>query len=230
MTVNDIDPIAPQPWSSHFQELRERGSFTFESLHQTKDGEIYPVEVTVNYVNYGGQEYSCAFVRDISERKKAEQAALESERRYRGLVENAHDLIFTLDGEGCFINTNPAVEKATGYAKEELLGRPLSELARDMTTRADSGSDTNTRELRLTSKNGVEIILEARVRTVLKGGQTTGSEYIARDVTEENLWEEALKFQAFHDAITSLPNRAHFHARPGAHVRARPRPLCPLPP
>ena len=86
MTVNDIDPIAPQPWSRHFQELRERGSFTFESLHQTKDGEIYPVEVTVNYVNYGGQEYSCAFVRDISERKRAEEDALESERRYRTLV------------------------------------------------------------------------------------------------------------------------------------------------
>jgi PAS domain S-box-containing protein len=90
MTVYDIDPGAPRPWSSHFKEIRERGSFTFESAHQTKDGEIYPVEVTVNYVNYEGQEYNCASARDISERKQAEEekARLEDQLRQAQKMES----------------------------------------------------------------------------------------------------------------------------------------------
>ena len=50
MTVTDIDPLAPRPWSDRFQEIRERGCSTFESMHRTKDGEIFPVEVTADYV------------------------------------------------------------------------------------------------------------------------------------------------------------------------------------
>jgi two-component system cell cycle sensor histidine kinase/response regulator CckA len=83
MTVNDIDPLAPRPWSSHFQEIGDRGSFVFESLHRTKDGEIFPVEVTVNYVGYEEHEYSCASARDITERKAAEEALRQSEERLR---------------------------------------------------------------------------------------------------------------------------------------------------
>ncbi len=75
MTIYDIDPGAPRPWSSHFQEIKERGSFTFESSLRTKAGEIIPVDVTVNYVNYGGQEYNCATSRDITERKRGREAA-----------------------------------------------------------------------------------------------------------------------------------------------------------
>ena len=73
MTVYDIDPCAAVPWSEHFQKIREGGSFTFEAAHRTKDDEFFPVEVTVNYVNFGGEEYDCAWARDITERKRSEQ-------------------------------------------------------------------------------------------------------------------------------------------------------------
>jgi two-component system, cell cycle sensor histidine kinase and response regulator CckA len=74
MTIYDVDPDTPQPWSTRFQEIRERGAFTFESTHRTKGGEVFPVEVTVNHVSYEGQEYTTASARDISERKRAESA------------------------------------------------------------------------------------------------------------------------------------------------------------
>jgi two-component system sensor histidine kinase/response regulator len=73
LTVYDIDPCAAAPWSEHFQKIKERGSFTFEAAHRTKDDEFFPVEVTVNYVNFGGEEYDCAWARDITERKRSEQ-------------------------------------------------------------------------------------------------------------------------------------------------------------
>ena len=47
---------------------------TFESHHRTKTGEVFPVEVTANYVEFGGREYDCAFARDITARKRTEDA------------------------------------------------------------------------------------------------------------------------------------------------------------
>jgi PAS domain S-box-containing protein len=74
LTVFDIDPAAPMPWSGHWQQLKAKGSLTFETHHQAKSGEIFPVEVTANFVEYDGREYNFAFVRDITRRKQVEQA------------------------------------------------------------------------------------------------------------------------------------------------------------
>jgi len=75
MTVFDVDPAFPrEAWDAHWQEIKERRSFNIETQHKTKAGEVYPVEVSVNFVEYEGVEYNFAFARDISERKKAEEA------------------------------------------------------------------------------------------------------------------------------------------------------------
>jgi PAS domain S-box-containing protein len=73
MTIFEVDPMAPSPWSDHWQQLKEQGSLTFETTHRTKSGEVLPVEVTANYVEFDGQEYDFGFTRDISERKRAEE-------------------------------------------------------------------------------------------------------------------------------------------------------------
>jgi PAS domain S-box-containing protein len=75
MTVHDIDPnFPPEVWPEHWKELKQRGSFTFESLHRAKDGRLFPVELTVNYLEFAGREYNCAFAREVTERKRAEEA------------------------------------------------------------------------------------------------------------------------------------------------------------
>lgn len=75
MTVHDIDPNFPaEVWPEHWKDLKQRGSFTFESQHRAKDGRVFPVELTVNYVEFAGKEYNCAFARDVTDRKQAEKA------------------------------------------------------------------------------------------------------------------------------------------------------------
>jgi PAS domain S-box-containing protein len=75
MTVHDVDPNFPaEVWPKHWEELRRRGSFTFESQLRTKDGGFVPVEITGNWLEFEGKEYNCAFVRDITDRKRAEEA------------------------------------------------------------------------------------------------------------------------------------------------------------
>jgi PAS domain S-box-containing protein len=73
MTVHDIDPDFPaEAWSDHWNGIRAGGSRTFESHHRTREGRVFPVEITVNFLEYDGREYHCAFARDITERKRAE--------------------------------------------------------------------------------------------------------------------------------------------------------------
>jgi PAS domain S-box-containing protein len=75
MTVHDIDPNFPaQDWPEHWEEIKRRGSFTFESVHRSKDDEEFPVEVSVNYLAFEGREYNCAFARDVTERKQAQES------------------------------------------------------------------------------------------------------------------------------------------------------------
>jgi len=53
--VTDIDPDFPsERWPGHWDELKERGSITFEGRHRTKDGRIFPVEISASYFEYDG--------------------------------------------------------------------------------------------------------------------------------------------------------------------------------
>ena len=81
MTVHDIDPDFPSAvWPQHWQQLRHRVSRTFESQHRAKDGRVFPVEITVNYLTYDNQEYHCVFARDITERKRLEAQLRQAQK------------------------------------------------------------------------------------------------------------------------------------------------------
>jgi diguanylate cyclase (GGDEF)-like protein/PAS domain S-box-containing protein len=173
----------------------------------------------------GGQQTDDAgrlvVLRDITKRKRAEEAALEIERRYKALVDNAHDLIVTLDRSGHFTSANAAAQQVVGYSGDELLTFNIKDLISDDSPEQLDGNvnlplldNAGARqELKLKSKHGKEIVLEASVRGAYKHGQLYGYECIARDVTETRQWEDALRFQALHDSVTNLPNRMHFRER-----------------
>jgi len=73
MYVWDIDPNYPrESWPALWQRLRQEGQMRIETSHRSRDGEMFPVEITVNRVEYGGQEFTCAFGRDITERRRVE--------------------------------------------------------------------------------------------------------------------------------------------------------------
>ncbi|MCX5977006.1 MAG: PAS domain S-box protein [Coprothermobacterota bacterium] len=100
--------------------------FTFESREMRKDGSAIPVEVRLGSVRLPSGSVILGILRDITERKQAEESLRESEAKYRLLVENANEAIFVAqDGMLKFVN-RMAIE-LTGYSEQELTSRPFPE-------------------------------------------------------------------------------------------------------
>ncbi len=92
-----------------------------------KNGEEFPMELSLSGFKMDGRWHAAGIVRDISERIQAEGALKESEEKYRLLAENTLDVIWQLDLDLRFTYVNPVIEKVTGYTPHEWIGSRLSE-------------------------------------------------------------------------------------------------------
>src|SRR3972149_8640624 len=71
MSIFDIDPLVSRKiWQEHWQKIRTDKTFHTESQHRTKDGRLLDIDVRAKYLEFEGEEYNCAIVRDITERKQ----------------------------------------------------------------------------------------------------------------------------------------------------------------
>ena len=137
----------------------------------------------------------------LDERERAEAAVKESEERYRELVENANDIVFTLDLEGNVTSVNKAVESITGYSQAELLGMNMSEFltpgstetAHHMTERKLAGEERTSYEVDVRAKDGGTFTLEISSRLTIHQGKPVGVQGVARDITTRRQAEEALR-------------------------------------
>lgn len=160
--------------------------------------------------------------------REAADAIRESEERYRGLFENATDIVYEHDLHGNFTSFNRAAEKQLGYSDADLLGLNITDVvdpadlerARAMTALKLSQSGGTMYELRLMAKHGGRLHVEVSSQALFKGGRPVAIQGIARDITERKSLEDRLRHEALHDALTGLPNRVLFQDRIGGALLA----------
>ncbi|MFQ6113654.1 MAG: sigma 54-interacting transcriptional regulator, partial [bacterium] len=126
MPISAIHPNEMAKFLHFTQSVFKKGSgWTDELTCLTKSGSRLPAEISASVIELGGEKYVLALVRDITVRKKAEQALRESEDRLSRILESAMDAIITIDQEKRIVLFNQAAEKVFRCPSAEAIGQPL---------------------------------------------------------------------------------------------------------
>jgi PAS domain S-box-containing protein len=181
-----FDPAGPGTFQDEHRILRTDGTERW----------VF-VKGSVSFVGEGPDrkpKRGLGFVIDITERKAAETALKINEERYRSIVENANDVVSTLDLDFNFTSVNPAIRRVLGYAPDEIVGRNLSEFVpadqlgmhNAMRDRKLEGQEATQYEMQLLGKDGKKrFTLEVSSKLIFDThGKPAGIHAIARDVSE----------------------------------------------
>jgi PAS domain S-box-containing protein len=196
MTVYDIDPAFTESmWRANWRRLKAQKSIVFETVHRTRDGRVYPVEIRANYLEFGGRAYDCAFARDITERKRAEEALQFTQFA----IDHTADAAFWMTEDGRFFYVNEAACRALGYSRDELLQMTVYDIDPAFTKSMwrDSWCRLKLDKSRVfetvhRARDGRIYPVEIRVNYLEFGGREYHCAF-ARDITERKRAEEALR-------------------------------------
>jgi len=145
---------------------------------------------------------SVSVVRDITDRKRAEEELQRQQKRFRALIENASDAITIAGADGTISYESPSCERMSGFKPEELIGANIIERIHpnDINLLSDTFShlmrhpgSTTEDEIRLRHKDGTWLTVEATVTNLLHDPAVNGIVVNLRDITERKKAEEALK-------------------------------------
>lgn len=207
-TADTPSPLAPNRF-----ELRLSGP---------AGSEIW-IDVTLNPIEYQGRKALLATGFDVTDRKLAENAMRESERRLRDLIENVQLVSVLLNARGEVTFANEYALELLGLSEENVLGQDWFDLVLPLETspasranfleRMTTGATPHEEYEILTSRGDARVV--SWNSTVLHDptGAICGMASIGSDVTERRRAETRLLHDALHDSLTGLPNRALFMDR-----------------
>ncbi|MCB9099985.1 MAG: PAS domain S-box protein [Anaerolineales bacterium] len=126
MTPYDLDAEIDQTFFDQLRIQLDAGEVvTFASRHRRKDGTVFPVEIRIRAFWQGQDRFGVSLVRDITDRKRAEEALRAGEERYRVLYHDNPSMFFTLNAEGVIIALNDFGASQLGYTMDELEGQSV---------------------------------------------------------------------------------------------------------
>jgi len=207
-------PFWETPWWTHSPELQLRlqaaireattGKLVrFEATHPTPGGELRYIDFSLNPITDGeGQVVQLiAEGRDITERKRAENALRESEARYRRIVDTATEGIWLLDQDFLTIFVNPSMARMLGYTEEEMLGRPFADFLFEedlpahrerIAHRRQGMSESYERRFRCRDGHTLWLLISA-TPVIDEAHRFQGSFAMFTDITERKQAEEELR-------------------------------------
>ncbi len=217
VVISSLDSAAQDELIS---EIFSKGEWKGEIIQGNKRGKQLNILATTSLIkDINDNPIGVVSVnRDISDRKRSEEALKQSEEHFRTLVQSVEDYaIFRLDTEGNITSWNEGIKNILGYDEQEIVGQPLDIFF----TNKDRAKGMPKQELVEARLSGTYMFEGLRVRkdgttfyaTVTltaifdESGALQGFSKIMRDITALKEAEETIHFQAFHDILTGLSNR-----------------------
>ncbi|MBN1376271.1 MAG: PAS domain S-box protein [Dehalococcoidia bacterium] len=203
MKVYDIDVTYDLPnWQRTFQRLRKVKSFRIETLHRPRYGELFPVELTLNYVMHNGREFCLGVGRDVTERKRIEEALKSSVEKYREVVEDQIEMICRFVPDGTITFANRAFCEFYSRGSLEIVGNSYLSLL------AESQYPVFTASIEELLADPGRVIFDIQPHQCSKGtmwieqtlralvsdnGQVEKFQVVLRDITDKRKAEQALR-------------------------------------
>jgi PAS domain S-box-containing protein len=171
----------------------------YEYTILTKEGLRVEAIITTKLIKYEGEPAILGIITDLSELKKTKKALMESEEKYRDLVENINDVIYALDGKGNVKYVSPTIEHVIGYKPNELIGKPFTDFLNE-----DDISDAKKRvqeiksgiikpsEYRIKTKSGEIRWINASSKPLISNGEVKGLRGVLTNIDERKKTERAL--------------------------------------
>lgn len=231
-TVHDMMPqnAADLIVQQYKYAIEQKKCITYEdyTINSTHDSnsiekfEYFESKITPLFNTKGICTHIIAIVRNITERKMKEKALKESEEKYRLIADNMTDLVSIIDFDGKITYASPSHQSILGHAPENYVGECIfnyihpSELeeVKNHFQAIHKTSKNTTLEFRHIHSDGSWLWLEGKISLVLDDdGRPKHFLLVAREVMERKLFEERLRYLAFHDTLTNLPNRRLFKTR-----------------
>lgn len=217
-----LEDVLPSKTANFLQEkyeklLKRKEVVMFEDVFLYDDGkEIYGETIlTPIYNEKKAIVYIVAVTRDITVWSIEKNKLIESEQRYRSIVDNNLDAIFTINIEGKILEANPASSILTGYSEKQMRSRSIYDLINDndlakfkvLLEKTCSGYALESLDCNMIHSKGQSLIVHIKTVPIVIHDEIKGLYVICRDLSEQAKNMEMIKFMAFHDQLTGLLNR-----------------------
>jgi diguanylate cyclase (GGDEF)-like protein/PAS domain S-box-containing protein len=220
-SLNHIHPEDRENVRNQAIKCLKKESFeAYEYRFVKKNDELMWILETVVPIMYKRRRATLGSFMNITERKQMEQALVQSEEKYRNILENIQEGYFQVDLAGNFTFFNEAMCRITGCPKQELLGANYQQFSDEENSKKvfqifnkvyKTGQPTEAFDWLIIRNDGTKRYIEASV-TLQKdpSEKPNGFKGVIRDITERKLIEKELNHIATHDGLTGLPNRLMF--------------------
>jgi diguanylate cyclase (GGDEF)-like protein/PAS domain S-box-containing protein len=216
-----MEEVLPPPFALHLKKnyeklLKKNDTITFDDVYINQGRKIYGETILTPVYNENRKiSYVVAVTRDITEWFLEKNKIIESQQRYRSIVDHNLDAIFSISMEGKIHEANPAAALMTGYSEKQIVNRSIYDLISDpylekfkhQLEQTCSGYALESLDCKLIHNKGQSIIVHLKTVPIVIHEEISGVYVICKDLSEQTKNMDTIRFMAFHDQLTGLLNR-----------------------